>query len=103
MVITLILIAVMIMIIMITILITIVKTNNLCVGSKTRSDLNFKVSSLSLIAMIRIDFYCKVIKQATGKRKVLIMRTMVITLMLIPVMIMIIMVTILITIAGEDK
>ena len=100
MVITLILIAVMIMIIMVTILITIVKTNNLCVGSKTRSGLNFKVSSLSLIDIV---IYCKVIKQATGKRKVLIMRTMVITLMLIPVMIMIIMVTILITIAGEDK
>ena len=39
MVITLIIITVMIMIIMITILITIGKTNNLCVGSKTRSDL----------------------------------------------------------------
>ena len=53
--------------------------------------------------MIIIDFCCKVLKQATGKRKAMIMRTMVRTLMLIPVIIMIIMVTILITIAGEDK
>ena len=53
--------------------------------------------------MIIIDFYYKVLKQGTGKRKVMIMRTMVITLMLIPVMTMIIMVTILITIVGEDE